>query len=112
MNKVSLNKHERLMQIILAPQVSEKATFVGEKYKQIIFNVAKNATKIEVKEAVELLWQNQKIQVNKVQIANVKGKKKRFGKFMGKRADWKKAYVSIKDGKDINFTELSKEEAK
>ncbi|MDP1557872.1 MAG: 50S ribosomal protein L23 [Nitrosomonas sp.] len=112
MNKIAFNKHERLMQIVLAPQVSEKATFIGEKYKQIIFHVAKNATKLEVKDAIELLWQDQKVKVNRVQIANVKGKKKRFGKFMGKRSDWKKAYISIKEGKEINFTEFSKGETK
>ena len=112
MNKSELGNQARLLQIILAPQVSEKATYIGEKYNQVIFRVVQDATKIEVKAAVELLWKDQKIEVNKVQIANVKGKKKRFGKFMGKRSNWKKAFVSIKDGKDINFSEFTKGEAK
>lgn len=112
MTTISLNRTERLLQIILSPQVSEKATYIGEKNNQIILKVIKSATKIEIKNAVELLWKDQKITVDKVQVCNVKGKKKRFGRFMGKRGDWKKAYVSIKDGKEINFAELSKGDSK
>jgi large subunit ribosomal protein L23 len=112
MSKNESGNQTRLLQIILAPQVSEKATYIGEKYNHVVFRVMQDATKVEVKAAVELLWKEQKIEVNKVQIANVKGKKKRFGKFMGKRSDWKKAFVSIKDGKDINFAEFTKGEAK
>ena len=112
MSTVAFNKNERLMQIVIAPQVSEKATFIGEKNNQVVFRVLKNATKVEVKEAIELLWKEQKIVVDSVQICNVKGKKKRFGRFMGKRDDWKKAYVSVKDGKEINFTDFSKGESK
>lgn len=73
---------QRLMQVLLAPQISEKATFVGEKNQQVIFQVVSNATKPEVKAAVELLF---KVSVDSVQIANVKGKKKRFGRSMGAR---------------------------
>ncbi|MEO6145574.1 MAG: 50S ribosomal protein L23 [Sulfuriferula sp.] len=91
----------RLMQVILAPQVSEKSTYVADKYEQVIFRVASDATKPEVKAAVELLF---KVQVESVQIANVKGKQKRFGRFMGRRSDWKKAFVCLKPGQEINFT--------
>jgi large subunit ribosomal protein L23 len=91
----------RLMQVILAPQVSEKSTYVADEYEQVIFRVASDATKPEVKAAVELLF---KVQVESVQIANVKGKQKRFGRFMGRRSDWKKAFVCLKPGQEINFT--------
>ncbi|BBP03295.1 50S ribosomal protein L23 [Sulfuriferula plumbiphila] len=91
----------RLMQVILAPQVSEKSTYVADRHEQVIFRVASDATKPEVKAAVELLF---KVQVESVQIANVKGKQKRFGRFMGRRSDWKKAFVCLKPGQEINFT--------
>jgi large subunit ribosomal protein L23 len=91
---------ERLMNVLLAPQVSEKATFVAEKFGQVIFHVASDATKPEVKAAVELLF---KVNVDSVQISNVKGKKKRFGRFVGSRQDWKKAYVNLVPGQEINF---------
>ena len=71
---------ERLMQVLLAPQISEKATFVADKNEQVIFRVASDATKPEVKAAVELLF---KVAVESVQIANVKGKQKKFGRFDG-----------------------------
>lgn len=93
---------ERLLQVLLAPQVSEKATYIADKYEQVIFFVAPNATKPEVKAAVELLF---KVQVESVQISNLKGKVKRFGRFMGKRDDAKKAYVCLKPGQEINFAE-------
>ena len=92
--------NERLMTVLLAPVVSEKATFIADKHEQVIFRVAPSATKPEVKAAVEMMF---KVQVESVQIANVKGKKKRFGQFNGKRRDWKKAYVSLKPGQEINF---------
>ena len=91
---------ERLMNVLLAPQISEKATFVAEKNEQVIFKVVSDATKPEIKAAVELLF---KVSVDNVQVANVKGKKKRFGKFMGNRKDWKKAYVCLAPGQEINF---------
>ena len=90
----------RLLQVILAPQVSEKSTYVADKHEQVIFRVVSDATKPEVKAAVELLF---KVEVNSVQIANVKGKQKRFGRFMGRRSDWKKAFVCLKPGQEINF---------
>lgn len=91
---------ERLMQVLLAPQVSEKATYVADKNEQVVFRVAKDATKPEVKAAVELLF---KVEVEGVQIANVKGKVKRFGRMTGRRKDWKKAFVCLKPGQEINF---------
>nr|WP_269807840.1 50S ribosomal protein L23 [Sideroxyarcus emersonii] len=91
---------ERLLNILLAPQISEKATFVAEKNEQVIFRVASDATKPEVKAAVEKLFN---VTVDSVQIANVKGKQKRFGRYIGRRQDWKKAYVSLAAGQEINF---------
>jgi large subunit ribosomal protein L23 len=91
---------ERLMQIIEAPQISEKSTWVADKHNQVAFHVVSDATKPEIKAAVELLF---KVEVTGVQVANVKGKVKRAGRFSGKRKDWKKAYVSLKPGQEINF---------
>ncbi len=93
---------ERLMQVLLAPQVSEKATFIADKHEQVIFRVAPDATKPEVKGAVELLF---KVSVKSVQIANVKGKHKKFGRVMGRRKSWKKAYVCLQPGQEINFVD-------
>ena len=93
---------QRLMQVLLAPQISEKATWVADKNEQIIFRVASDETKPEVKAAVELLF---KVSVESVQIANVKGKQKRFGRYMGSRKNWKKAYVSLMPGQEINFVD-------
>ena len=92
--------NERLMMVLLAPVVSEKATFIADKHEQVIFRVAPSATKPEVKAAVEMMF---KVQVESVQIANVKGKQKRFGTHLGRRRNWKKAYVSLKPGQEINF---------
>ena len=80
--------------------VSEKATLVAEKNEQVVFEVARDANKGEVKAAVELLF---KVEVESVQILNQKGKQKRFGRFMGRRDHVKKAYVSLKPGQEINF---------
>jgi large subunit ribosomal protein L23 len=91
---------ERLMTVLLAPVVSEKATYIADKHSQVIFRVAPDATKPEVKAAVELMW---KVEVDTVQISIVKGKEKRFGRFIGRRRGWKKAYVSLKPGQEINF---------
>ena len=91
---------QRLMQVLLAPVVSEKSTYVADKNEQVIFRVAADATKPEIKAAVELLF---KVQVDRVQVANVKGKEKRFGRFFGRRRHWKKAYVCLKPGQEINF---------
>lgn len=97
---MSAYSQERLMQVLLAPQISEKATYVAEKNEQVIFRVASNATKPEIRAAVELLF---KVQVESVQVANVKGKVKRFGRLTGRHKDWKKAFVSLKPGQEINF---------
>jgi large subunit ribosomal protein L23 len=91
---------ERLMTVLLAPIISEKATYIADKHSQVIFRVAPDATKPEVKAAVELMW---KVEVDTVQISIVKGKEKRFGRFVGRRRGWKKAYVSLKPGQEINF---------
>lgn len=109
---VQVFSQERLMQVLLKPQVSEKATYIVEKNNQIIFRVIQDATKAEIRAAVELMWKAQKIEVTGVQVANVKGKEKRFGRFMGRRANWKKAYVSIKAGQEINFSEIAQMEGK
>lgn len=99
MNAPNMNQ-ERLLQIILAPQISEKSTYVADKYEQVAFKVVSDATKPEIKAAVELLF---KVQVESVQVLNTKGKVKRFGRLMGRRKDWKKAYVSLKPGQEITF---------
>lgn len=97
---MSAFKEERLMQVLLAPQISEKATYIADKHEQVVFRVASDATKPEVKAAVELLF---KVEVKAVQVANVKGKEKRFGKMTGRRKGWKKAYVCLQPGQEINF---------
>ncbi len=96
---------ERLMQVILAPQVSEKSTRVGDKHGQVVFRVVVDATKPEIKAAIELLFstKDKKIEVASVHVANMRGKDKRFGKSTGRRNNWKKAYVSLKPGQEINF---------
>ena len=91
---------ERLMTLLLAPVISEKGTHIADKYEQVVFRVAQNATKPEVKAAVELMF---KVQVESVQISNVRGKQKRFGQHMGRRRNWKKAYVRLAEGQEINF---------
>ncbi len=93
---------ERLMNVLLAPVISEKATFIADKHEQVVFRVVQDATKPEVKAAVELLF---KVQVESVQISNVHGKEKRFGRFTGRRRNWKKAYVCLKPGQEINFAQ-------
>lgn len=91
---------ERLMNVVLAPVVSEKSTRVADKNRQYVFRVADDATKPEVKAAIELLF---KTKVQDVTVSNVKGKEKRFGRFVGRRRNWKKAYVRLAAGQEINF---------
>jgi large subunit ribosomal protein L23 len=91
---------ERLMKILLAPHVSEKSAFIDDRYNQVAFKVLKDATKPEIKSAVELLFD---VKVKSVQVLNVKGKSKRFGMVRGRRSDWKKAYVSLEKGSEIDF---------
>ena len=95
---------ERLLQVILAPVVTEKATYVAEKNQQIAFRVVADATKPEIKAAVELLF---KVEVDSVQVLNQKGKQKRFGRFVGRRRNERKAYVSLKEGQELDFTEVN-----
>ncbi|AAQ61844.1 50S ribosomal protein L23 [Chromobacterium violaceum] len=92
---------ERLLQVILAPIVSEKSTMIAEKNQQVAFRVAKDATKPEIKAAVEMLFN---VKVDGVSTVNVKGKVKRFGRTIGRRSDWKKAYVSLVDGQELDLT--------
>ena len=96
---------ERLMRVIVGPVISEKATLVGETRKQVVFEVIPDATKAEIKAAVELLFKDQKVQVGAVNVLNVKGKEKRHGRFVGRRKSIKKAYVSLVGEGDINFVE-------
>jgi len=91
---------ERLLDVLRSPHISEKATVVAERDNQIVFKVAVDATKLEIKRAVESLFE---VEVKSVQTTNVKGKVKRHGQQLGKRVNWKKAYVSLKDGQDIDF---------
>lgn len=93
---------ERLLQILLAPQVSEKATMVAERSNQVVFVVASDATKPEIRAAVESLFN---VRVTGVQVANAKGKSKRFGRSMGRRSDVRKAFISLEPGQEINFAE-------
>ena len=95
-------EQERLMQVLLAPVISEKSTFVADKANQYVFRVAPDATKPQIKAAVELMF---KTQVKSVSVVNVRGKEKRFGRFMGRRNNWKKAYVALQPGQEINFAE-------
>lgn len=92
----------RLMMVLLAPVISEKATLVAEKNEQIVFRVAPDATRLEIKAAVELLF---KVQVKSVQVLNRQGKKKRSGRFVGRRNHVRQAYVCLKPGQEINFAE-------
>lgn len=91
---------ERLLQVLLAPHVSEKSATVGERNNQYVFKVVSDATKPEIKSAVEKLFS---VSVASVQVANMKGKAKRFGSYQGRRGDWKKAYVTLAAGQEINF---------
>ena len=98
----SAKQQERLMQVIVAPVISEKSTYVADKHNQVIFRVAQDATKPEIKAAVELMF---KVQVGTVKVVNVRGKNKRFGQSSGRRRHWKKAYVCLMPGQEINFAE-------
>jgi len=91
---------ERLMKILLAPHVSEKSSAVADAYNQVVFKVARDATKPEIKSAVELMFN---VKVKSVTVANVKGKRKRFGTMQGRRSDWRKAYVALESGQTIEF---------
>jgi large subunit ribosomal protein L23 len=105
MNAVVKHSEERLMKVLLAPVISEKATLVAEKNEQIVFKVLPDATKPEIKAAVELLF---KVEVESVQTVNREGKQKRSGRFNGRRNHTKRAFVCLKPGQEINFTEEAK----
>lgn len=90
----------RLMQVLVAPVVSEKATMVSEKSNAVTFKVLQNATKPEIKAAVELMF---KVEVKGVSVVNTKGKAKRFGKSFGRRDNVRKAYVTLKPGQELNL---------
>jgi large subunit ribosomal protein L23 len=99
MSTKALNQ-ERLMTVLVGPHVSEKSSIVAEKHNQICFKVRRDSTKKEIAQAVELMFE---VKVEKVQVSNIRGKIKRFGQTLGKRADWKKAYVTLAEGHDIDF---------
>ena len=90
----------RLMAVLVAPIVYEKATMVGEKSNAVTFKVLQDATKPEIKAAVELMF---KVEVQGVSVLNTKGKAKRFGKSMGRRDNIRKAYVTLKAGQELNL---------
>ena len=92
---------ERLMGVLIAPHVSEKAARATESAQQYVFRVRTDASKPEIKAAVELMFE---VQVERVQTVNVLGKNRRFGRLEGKRPDWKKAYVSLKEGQTIDLS--------
>ena len=98
---MSAISQERLLKIILAPVISEKTTRLADKQNQVAFRVLPDATKPEISAAVASLF---KVEVAGVQVLNVKGKVKRAGRRMGRRDNWKKAYVTLKPGQDIDFT--------
>ncbi len=93
---------ERIFKVLLGPHISEKATVVGEEHNQVVFKVAKDATKPEIKKAVEQLFD---VSVKAVRTVVVKGKTKRTRFGMGHRSDWKKAYVSLEQGQEIDFAD-------
>ena len=92
---------EKMLMVLREPHTSEKATIMAEKFKQFTFRVLKNATKGEIKAAVEHMFN---VKVKSVSVVNVKGKRKRFKQLNGKRSDWKKAFVSLQPDYDIDFT--------
>ncbi len=92
---------ERLFKVLLGPHVSEKSALVGDAANQVVFKVASGATKPEIKQAVEGLF---KVEVKAVNVVSIKGKSKRFGRMQGRRADVRKAYVTLMPGYDIDFS--------
>jgi large subunit ribosomal protein L23 len=97
---MSVNKYQ-IAGVLEEPVISEKSTNAAEKNKQFVFKVQKQTTKKQVKTAVELMFG---VEVDSVHVLNVKGKQKRVGKSLGQRSDWKKAYVKLKLGHDIEFS--------
>ncbi len=93
-------RQERLMDVIIGPHVSEKSTTLADSANQVVFKVRRDATKAEIRKAVEMLFE---VSVTGVSTVLIKGKAKRFGALQGKRSDWKKAYVRLAEGQDIDF---------
>lgn len=92
---------ERIYQVLLGPHISEKATLVAEKHRQFVFRVLPDANKLEIKAAVEKLFN---VKVASVNTTLIKGKSKRFGRSLGRRSDLKKAYVALQEGFDLDFS--------
>lgn len=90
----------KLANVLVAPIISEKSSIAADTDKRFVFKVQKVATKKQIKDAVELMFN---VEVDSVQVLNVQGKVKRFGRALGKRSDWKKAYVKLKEGHEIDF---------
>lgn len=97
-------REERLMKVLRAPHVSEKASISLEKHNTIVLKIAKDATKTEIKDAVKKMFE---VEVDRVRTLNVKGKVKRHGQRIGRRSDWKKAYVTLKEGQNLDFTDVA-----
>jgi len=95
-----MNREERLLKVILGPHISEKSTMAAENFNTVVFKVATDATKQEVKDAVEKLLD---VDVEAVRTVNVKGKQKRTGARTGRRSDWKKAYITLKEGSELEL---------
>jgi len=96
----SVASRERLFKVLLAPHISEKSSLAADNGNRVVFRVLKDATKVEIKAAIELLFE---VDVQGVSVATMKGKVKRSGRTNGKRSDWKKAYVRLAEGQDIDF---------
>ena len=90
----------RLMNVIEGPHLSEKSTNVAEAHNQVVFRVRRDATKADIKKAVELLFE---VEVDAVSVVNVRGKIKRHGQTSGRRVSWKKAYVTLAEGSQLDF---------
>ncbi len=100
-----MSSPERLMTVLVAPHVSEKSARMAERDNQVVFRVLRDASKPEIKAAVELMFE---VKVDTVRVVNVAGKSKRFGGRPGKRSDFKKAYVSLAEGQTIDFAGVEK----
>ncbi|QGM22265.1 50S ribosomal protein L23 [Spiribacter sp. 2438] len=91
---------ERVYQVLRGPHISEKSTIIADEANQVVFTVARDATKKEIKAAVEQLFE---VKVRDVRVVNVNGKRKSFGRLQGRRPDWKKAYVALEAGEELDF---------
>ena len=96
----AIHNKERLMTVLLGPHVSEKTTDISERHNQYVFKVRRDSTKSEIQKAVEMMFE---VSVTGVQVVNCRGKIKKFGQDWGQRRNWKKAYVTLAQGQDIDF---------